>query len=382
MSMTFSYSSTWGCQFLLVRAKGDNKANAMGFGMFSEAFYDEADNRRGCLPYLTTFQEQYVSDPAFGAGRTFSVMTVLLLTSATGLLLVTLCFVRPGRLVVWKMIRMLLVGSAFTQLFAFSVFASDFCNHFDDLETECHAGPAAALASVNVFWIVFLILVSVMVPPPLNPVFRLWNSSSGSGSVAETEGVNLSGRDERRKTNGVLGRPIEDKMEVQAADTFDMLQAPSTRDEDDEDKHQRQHSNAGSPQSVASTAKDFFWSPVSHQPRNPSFPMDEDGAETDELSCVATTAVKAPRPQSSPLFSPSSPADSCSAFGNTSAFGNSTIHTMDDDAASVSYIQDDSVIYETFLLSQGKKMVQTVTHSDGSQSVTTTIEAPDESIEV
>jgi hypothetical protein len=379
MSMTFAYSSTWGCQFLLVRAKSDNKANAMGFGMFSEAFYDEADNRRGCLPYLTTFREQYVSDPAFGAGRTFSVMTVLLLTLATGLLLLTLCFVRPGRLVLWKVIRMLLVGSAFTQLFAFSVFASDFCNHYDDMETECHAGPAAALASVNVFWIVFLILASVMVPPPLNPVFRLWDSSSGSDSAAETERVNLSVRGQRSKKNGVLGRPTEDKMEFQAADTFDMLQEPSTQDED-EDKH-RQHSNAGSPHSVASTAKDFFWSPVSNQQRNPSFPMDE-GVETDELSCVATTAVKAPRPQSSPLFSPSSPADSSSVFGNTSGFGNSTIHTLDDDAASVSYDQGDSVIYETSLLSPGKKMVRTVTHADGSRSVTTTIEAPDDSIDV
>jgi hypothetical protein len=211
LSMIFSYAGLAGCQFLKVKAEETpgffgqlaiERPGDMGFGFFNVVVYDSDGDKIGCLPYDKDVKDEYFSDSAWRAGRAFGTMTVMALTVAFFMLALVMLFLDMYKDTLWLALKATYVIAFLTNLFTFSVFAADICS-----ATSCKAGPAGGLVIFNVFLLIFLIIMSWLVPPPSNPVFRLsegpapeeiaeWREVK-EGDDSEAQGVETIANEER-----------------------------------------------------------------------------------------------------------------------------------------------------------------------------------------
>ena len=380
LSAIFAYVGLTGCSFMLVGSAAEdgednNTAGTiyLGYGLFNEAFYHENDNRRGCLPYLQDFKDQYVSDPAFNASRTFSIMTVLLESIGFGLLACMLLFYRPKpeskRRLIWNVMRCIFGVSILSQLFTFSVFASEFCNIYNGNEVECKAGPGASLASVNVFILIGIFIMSLFVPPPRHPLFMIWDPRLRS---PEEDDANYAkrGNDELRTEIYATERDPNDSgsdnnnigVEVVAGDTFDMLdETPTPRNHNNDNATQNGEAIRPSDYDARSVIKPapsmdegrVVAAPRRAPPASSAASYNNDVESTLGSLSTATAFIEADAP-SVDMNSGTIPLRSRSSRGN--------------------FDQSPTVQTETQMVPEGKKTIETITHPDGSRTVTTTLE--------
>jgi hypothetical protein len=301
LSMIFSYVGLAGCQFIRISSEettpDDGQVNSYGF--FNQVIYDRpGGDKIGCLPYDKDVRDEYFSDSAWGAGRAFGIMTVVALTVAFFMLALVMLFLGLYKDTLWLILKALYVIAFLTNLFTFSVFAADVCSEMSGSATSCKAGPAGGLAIFNIFILIFLIIMSWLVPPPPNPVFRRWEDPS---STLEE---------------------IVEVCDVKEGDEHGLdTVASKERFMEYDDKQQEQP--------VVVIEKD------GDNGEGEEKPYDEERHETD-MSMDTTTTTSRP---------------------------------------------DENVQITTEITPDGKKIVEVVTHPDGSKTVTTTIEALEDDYE-
>ena len=359
-STIFAYVGLTGCSFMLVGAKTDDKSEYLGFGLFNEAYYYEnGEKRRGCLPYLQEFKDEYVNDSAFNASRTFSTTTVILESLGIATLMTLLLFYRPSpksrRIMIWNVVRVMFGAAFLTQLFTFSVFASDFCKNYNDVETQCNAGPGASLASFNVFLLLAIFIMSLFAPPPRHPVFMVWDpvlrppEDDDDKHHIRTE-IYSTAHDPNDSDSNNMG------VEVVAGDTFDMQEeVPTPRNYNND--------NASLSDDVIEPSDYDAWGVVKSAPsidegvaaRSPVKNYADD-YKTTESQSTATAVIAADAP-SEDMGTGTTPLYKISPTSNIS-IGN----------------DKPTVFVETQIVPEGKKTIETVTHPDGSRTVTTTLE--------
>ena len=181
LSMIFAYVGLIGCEFVLIAPQAgfqiSSSDSSRGYGFYHRMIYDVNNKKTGCLAYEHVLKKDYLSDSAWKAGRAFGILTAMIMTINVMLLGMVLLFVHRNRLLLWRLVKALLIVTFLTQLFTFSVFASDVCKSFQDIPTTCQAGSSSKIAAVNVFVLLSLIVISFLVPPPSHPMFRRWDST-------------------------------------------------------------------------------------------------------------------------------------------------------------------------------------------------------------
>lgn len=219
LSMIFSYVGLAGCQFLKVSfEEAPDGDRAMGYGFFNQVVYDSDGDKIGCLPYDEDQKDEYFSDSAWVAGRAFGTLTVMAMTVAFSMLSLVMLFLDMYKDSLWLALKAIYVIAFLTNLFTFSVFAADVCS-----ATSCKVGPAGGLVIFNIFILIFLIIVSWLVPPPPNPVFRLWEDPSPEDIAEDVrevkegddeQGMEIIANEERFMEYGNQEQPAMEKEEA------------------------------------------------------------------------------------------------------------------------------------------------------------------------
>ena len=368
-STIFAYVGLTGCSFMVVGAKTDDKSEYLGFGLFNEAYYYEnGEKRRGCLPYLEEFKDEYVSDSAFNASRTFSMTTVILETLGIALLITLLLFYRPSpksrRMLIWNVVRGMFGTAFLTQLFMFSVFASEFCKNYNGVETQCNAGPGASLASFNVFLLLAIFVMSLFAPPPRHPVFMVWDpvlrppeDDDGGKHRIRTEIYSTAHDPNDSDSNNNMG------VEVVAGDTFDMQEETPTPRNYNIDNASSMHEDVIEPSDYGARGVVMSVPSIDNKgaaaARSPVKNYVDNDYKTTESQSTATAVIAADAPSEDmdtagttpPLLYKISPTSNIS-LGNDKP----------------------TVFVETQIVPEGKRTIETITHPDGSRTVTTTLE--------
>ena len=162
------------CTFLLVGSRhpqGQSLASGSSFagkGLFSQAIDDDTNGEfLGCVAY----SEETVGelDAAFKTGRAFGAITSLLTTTVLVLGIAQLFCHVTLRHRIWFFLRALLPVITLAQMITFTAFASNVCQGI----AECRPGGTGIAVILNVFLLTILSIVVCVVPPPLNPVFKL-----------------------------------------------------------------------------------------------------------------------------------------------------------------------------------------------------------------
>jgi len=159
------------CTFLLVGAKGQDKADYSGLGLFNRAYYYH-DDILGCISYPPAASGDF--DQPFEVGRAFGTITLLLMTTAFVSFFGLHGFteVSHHKKKAWLALTQCTVPCAFvSQLITFSVVKTESCTHHDSV--ECVLGVAGVFAMLNVLLLFPLAIFIFAVPCPSKPMFRL-----------------------------------------------------------------------------------------------------------------------------------------------------------------------------------------------------------------
>lgn len=217
ISMIFSYVAVSDCTFLFLDyGESNNLFNPPMLGMFSMAVFDESGKKYGCVPQNG---DERFKDGAFGAGRAFGVMTVML---ETILFLVTawiLLVMRPDwALQGWKIMQCVYMVTLFCQLIMFSAFGSSVCEVSQEetfgndqpIPSECSPGMASTLAAINVILLIALTTLICMVPAPIHPYFIRWSDDDDNDMGTDDQIDDLLDVDEDDMDHHGIDREIGD----------------------------------------------------------------------------------------------------------------------------------------------------------------------------
>jgi hypothetical protein len=182
LSMILAYVSVRGCSFIKMDFDGDNSNlfDPYVLGLFNMAIYDEDGDIYGCVPQNG---DERFKDAAFGAGRTFGVLTAIFSTTNFLLAVWTLLVMRPDWADrAWRCLQALCATALFCQLTTFAPFGSSVCTQVDvetfgtvvTIETECGPGAASGFAAVNVILLMAMVALTCVVPAPIHPHFIRW----------------------------------------------------------------------------------------------------------------------------------------------------------------------------------------------------------------
>jgi hypothetical protein len=202
--MVLAYVSVSQCSFIALNF-GDTASfyDPLVLGLFNMAISDEDGNIYGCVPQNG---DERFKDGAFGAGRTFGVLTATL-TTFIFLLGGWIVFVmRPDWAEqAWRCLQGLIVTALFCQLTTFAVFGSSACTSVDvesfgstvTVGTDCNPGVASAFGAVNVILLLILAFWACVVPAPVHPYFIRWvDDDDADGCEShDDEGSFLDGDD-------------------------------------------------------------------------------------------------------------------------------------------------------------------------------------------
>jgi len=170
------------CSFLLIGPRqGSIYVSTRVFsdkGLFSQAIDDISGEFIGCVAFSSQTASEF--DGAFRTGRAFGAITTMLLTTVLVLATAQLFCHAALRRKIWYSFRLFLPIITVSQLITFSAFASNVCQG----TAECRPGGAGIAAILNVFLLLTLSFLVCMLPPPLNPVFKVMQSPPPS-SVEE-----------------------------------------------------------------------------------------------------------------------------------------------------------------------------------------------------
>lgn len=157
------------CTFAVVKPKSYSQSSVSSeLGLYSHAV-DNNGEFLGCVAYPNHTVREF--DGAFRAARAFGAITTLLTTGVFVLGILQLAVMRlvKGS---WYAFRAMLPAATITQLVAFVAFGSEKCS-LQGL-VECHPGGTGVVVILNVFLMVTLSALVILVPPPENPVFKVF----------------------------------------------------------------------------------------------------------------------------------------------------------------------------------------------------------------
>ena len=155
------------CSFLMVGPVGEDISHYRGLGLFTRAMYYDGQVL-GCLAYPDHLQTDF--DSAFLASQVFGSFAALLLTVVL-LVMILQFFLDRARRELWLVVRVLLSCTTIFQLLAFSVFRTNTCHSSD--QVTCIPGQLGVWVILNVILLAILSVLVLIMPPPPHPVFAV-----------------------------------------------------------------------------------------------------------------------------------------------------------------------------------------------------------------
>jgi hypothetical protein len=153
------------CSFLMVGPAGEDISHFAGMGLFSRAIYYDGQVM-GCVDYSSQMKDDF--DPVFVAGRVFGVITAFFMTVVL-ILVILQVFVDRYRVEMWFLVRLLLPCATLCQLFVFFVYKTQICN--SSSQVECIPGQLGIWVIINVIIMTVLSFLAFVMPPPPHPIF-------------------------------------------------------------------------------------------------------------------------------------------------------------------------------------------------------------------
>jgi hypothetical protein len=153
------------CSFFMIGPAGDDISHYTGMGLFSRAIYYDGQVM-GCVDYSSQMKDDF--DPVFVAGRVFGVITAFFMTIVLMLVLLQV-FVERYRVEMWFLVRLLLPCATLCQLFVFFVYKTEMCN--SSSQVECIPGQLGIWVIINVILMTVLSFLAFVMPPPPHPIF-------------------------------------------------------------------------------------------------------------------------------------------------------------------------------------------------------------------
>jgi len=152
------------CSFILVGPVGGSLADFSGVGFFKRAVYSDGEVV-GCIEYPDETKSEF--DRVFLASRVFASVAALLMT-VVWLLNAAQLFVNTAKEEMWFVIRVLLPSATIFQLLVFFVYRTETCVYTDSI--ECVPGQLGIWVILNVILMVALSVLVLTIPPPPHPL--------------------------------------------------------------------------------------------------------------------------------------------------------------------------------------------------------------------
>lgn len=326
---TFFLGVTWAlsvvgtdyCTLYLVGPKGGDATDFSGLGLFTQAAYYKGDVI-GCLSYPSTTRKNF--DSPFLISRVFGAISSFLL-AVIFLLAVLLLFLRTVKGEIWLFIRSLLPCATVAQALVFTGFKTATCTSMDSV--ECRMGPTGVLILGNLALLTVLTIGAMLTSPPPGPLLRFHQqgkpSQSDTGKTINRYGMKLC-----LQTHG----PVDQQPRTDSKTTIIKQNATL----------------------------------VPIRAMTPILEASESMADSSTNGgCFGCESISFNRPSNGDSVTSYSCEDSRSSFTRSQV---------------KSHRSPESICVRVEYAGKEKKTIKTVSHADGSQTITTTIEEVDDEV--
>ena len=162
------------CTLISVGPTGAPSSQYASIGLFTRAVTDNG-TFIGCIAFPNNSKVEF--DQSFNTSRVFGGVTSFLMTFVY-LLILFLLFVKTAKEEIWQVVRMVMPVATVSQLLVFVAFHTKTCTA--DTNVDCRLGTLGIWTVLNTLIMTILTILVMNIPAPPHPVFMPWFSDDNT----------------------------------------------------------------------------------------------------------------------------------------------------------------------------------------------------------